>query len=83
MESFTVPSETYNKVSMQYYYRVGIPPPPLFPIKTVPSTTCGLDCHPLRAPEMVTLKHPPPPQNPKLHKYDKYDKAPYIVSSYR
>ena len=31
---------------------------------------------------MMTLKHTPVFCTSKSHKFDKYDKAPYIVSSY-
>ena len=31
---------------------------------------------------MMTLKCPPSPCSSKPHKYDSYDHAPYIVSSY-
>ena len=79
IKSFTVPSKTYNKVSMQHYYIVA---PPSFPIKIVPPLPCLWRAMPL---QMVTLKYPPhlfASANPKSQKYDKYDKAPYKVPCY-
>ena len=78
--SYKVPNKTFNKVSMHYYYIVGAPPSPLklSPPRLVAS---------IATPNGDFRASPPPhlfaPPNPKSHKYDKYDKAPYIVSFYR
>ena len=53
IKSFTVPSNPYNKVSMQHYYIVAPPP---FPIKIVPPLPC---LWLVMQPQMVTLKYPP------------------------
>ena len=50
---------------------------PFSSIKTVLIPTCGL------LTQMKTLKcHLPPLSSSKSHKYDNYDKAPYIVFCY-
>ena len=74
IKSFLVPSKTYNKVSIQQYYIVGTP----FSLLNLSPSPLWLAF----PPQMMTLKHPTPFYSSKSHKFDKYDKAPYIVSCY-
>ena len=77
IKSFTVLSKTYNKVSMQLFYIVGtsLPPSPLI-LSLPPLVAC------IATPngDFKASPHLFAPPNPKSHKYDKYDKAPFIVS---
>ena len=79
IKSFTVPSKTYNKVSMQHFYIAGPLPPS--PLKLSPSPLVAVIATPKG--DFKASPHLFAPSNPKYHKYDKYDKATYIVSSYQ
>ena len=65
---FSSPSNTINF----QYYLMRTP----FPHKNCPPLWLAL------SPQMMTLKRPPTFCSSKSHKYDNYDKAPDIVSSY-
>ena len=82
IKSFTVPNKTCNKVSMQHFYIVGtLHSPPPFPLKLSPTPLVACIATPNG--DFKASPHLFAPSNPKSRKYDKNDKATYIVSSHQ